>query len=279
RPAWFRTTCTNWTGLRALPISKSTTRARANCTGPCPRVCQATWCPGWCARSPAPRASVRFSDDWTYTGIPEIEHRAMSGTDHALRLMIVDDSVEDAEAIVSTLRNAGIAVRPLRPDSAESLAGMLADQAVDLVLAAQAATTVTLAQALELIKATGKDLPVVTIVDRVDDASLTQALAAGVRGIALRHQPQQMLGVVRTEWGDLEARRTLRKLEAQVRETERRCDALIESSRDPIAYIHEGMHIRANAAYMEMFDFESFDDLEGMSLLDLVAPKHVDGFK
>src|SRR5690606_5219916 len=99
----------------------------------------------------------------------------MSGTDHALRLMIVDDSVEDAEAIVSTLRNAGIAVRPLRPDSAESLAEMLADQAVDLVLAAQAATTVTLAQALELIKASGKDLPVVTIVDRVDDASLTQA--------------------------------------------------------------------------------------------------------
>ncbi len=32
----------------------------------------------------------------------------------------------------------------------------------------------------------------------------------------------------------------------QVRETERRCDALIDSSRDPIAYVHEGMHIRAN---------------------------------
>src|SRR3546814_20154543 len=110
--------------------------------------------------------------------------------------MIVDDSVEDAEAIVSTLRNAGIAVRPLRPDSAESLAEMLADQAVDLVLAAQGATTVTLSQALELIKASGQDLPVVTIVDRVDDASLTQALAAGLRGIALRPQHQQMPGEV-----------------------------------------------------------------------------------
>ena len=203
----------------------------------------------------------------------------MSAPDNALRLMIVDDSVEAAEAIVSTLRNAGIAVRPLRPDSAEALGEMLDDQPVDLVLAAQAATTVTLLQVLESVKASGKDLPVVTIVDRVDDTSLTQALAAGVRGIALRHQPQQLLGVVRTEWGDLEARRTLRQLEVQVRETERRCDALIESSRDPIAYIHEGMHIRANAAYMEMFGFEGFDDLEGMSLLDLVAPKHLDGFK
>jgi hypothetical protein len=32
------------------------------------------------------------------------------------------------------------------------------------------------------------------------------------------------------------------------------------------------MHIRANGAYLEMFGFESFDDIEGMSLLDLVAP-------
>ena len=202
-----------------------------------------------------------------------------NGTDTALRLMIVDDSVEDAEAIVSALRNAGIAVRPLRPASADELESMLAAQAIDLVLAAQHSNGVPLDEVLQLVKASGKDLPVVAVADRVDDASLSQALGAGVRGIALRHQPQQLLGVVRTEWGDLEARRTLRRLEVQVRETERRCDALIESSRDPIAYIHEGMHIRANAAYMEMFGFEGFEDLEGMSLLDLVAPKHLDGFK
>jgi multidomain signaling protein FimX len=88
-----------------------------------------------------------------------------------------------------------------------------------------------------------------------------------------------LLGAVRAEWADLEARRSLRKLEAQVRETERRCDALIESSRDPIAYVHEGMHIRANPAYLEMFGFDSFEDIEGMSLLDLVGPQYVDDFK
>src|SRR3546814_2623094 len=39
------------------------------------------------------------------------------------------------------------------------------------------------------------------------------------------------------------------------------------------------MHIRANSAYLEMFGYESFEDLEGMSLLDLVAPQHVEDFK
>ena len=45
----------------------------------------------------------------------------MARQDNALRLVIVDDSVEDAEAIVSGLRNAGIAVRPLRPATLEEL--------------------------------------------------------------------------------------------------------------------------------------------------------------
>ncbi|NUS37851.1 MAG: EAL domain-containing protein [Lysobacter sp.] len=201
------------------------------------------------------------------------------GPDTALRLMIVDDSVEDAEAIVSMLRNAGIAVRPLRPASDEEMVEMVGQQAIDLVLAAQQGKTIAMDSVLQLVKSSGKDLPVVAVAEHVDDAILTQALAGGVRGIALRHKPQQLLSVVKTEWTDLDARRALRRLEAQVRETERRCDALIESSRDPIAYVHEGMHIRANAAYLEMFGYESFDEIEGMSLLDLVAPQHVEGFK
>jgi len=202
-----------------------------------------------------------------------------NGSDIALRLMIVDDSVEDAESIVSSMRNAGIAVRPLRPASADELAAMLGSQTIDLVLAAQQSRGVTLDEVMQLVKSSGKDLPVIAIADRVDEATLSQAFASGVRGIALRNKPQQLLGIVRAEWADLEARRSLRRLEAQVRETERRCDALIESSREPIAYVHEGMHIRANSAYLEMFGYDSFDDIEGMSLLDLVSPQHVDGFK
>jgi len=201
------------------------------------------------------------------------------GSDTALRLMIVDDSVEDAEAIVSMLRNAGIAVRPHRPATAEEMATMVGGQAIDLVLASQQGKAIAMDEVLQLVKTSGKDLPVIAVAEHVDDAVLTQALAGGVRAIALRHKPQQLLGVVRTEWTDLDARRALRRLEAQVRETERRCDALIESSRDPIAYVHEGMHIRANTAYLEMFGYESFDEIEGMSLLDLVAPQHVEGFK
>ncbi|UHQ18480.1 GGDEF domain-containing protein [Lysobacter sp. KIS68-7] len=198
--------------------------------------------------------------------------------DSVLRLLIVDDSVEAAEAIVSGLRNAGIAVRVARPESENDLPGMLGAP-LDLVIAARDAKQTTLAATMQAVDASGKDIPVVMVVDTVDDATLLNAQERGVRNIALRGRPPHVLGVVRTEWADLEARRAQRLLEAQVRETERRCDALIDSSREPIAYVHEGMHIRANQAYLEMFGFGSFEDIEGMSLLDLVAPGHVADFK
>jgi len=71
----------------------------------------------------------------------------------------------------------------------------------------------------------------------------------------------------------------VRRLEASLRESERRCDSLLDSSRDPIAYIHEGTHVRANNAYLEMFGFEGFEDVEGLTILDLIAPQHTADFK
>ena len=74
-------------------------------------------------------------------------------------------------------------------------------------------------------------------------------------------------------------RRSVRRIEAALRESERRCEALLDSSRDPIAYVHEGMHVRANKAYLEMFGFDDFEDVEGMSILDMIAADDADDFK
>jgi len=201
-----------------------------------------------------------------------------NGKESTLRLLIVDDSAENAEAIVSTLRNSGIAVRPYRPQAPAELADIVSSQAIDLVLCAPSQVIPQLLLSQQ-IAASGKDIPVIALAEQVDERTLVESGANGIRAIALRHRPEHLLAVVRDEWTDLQARRGLRRIEAQMRETERRCDALIASSRDPIAYIHEGMHIRANEAYLEMFGYDAFEDVEGISLLDMVAPQHVEDFK
>jgi len=201
------------------------------------------------------------------------------GKGNPVRLIIVDDSGDAAEAVVSTFRNEGIAVRALRPLDLDELTRQLASQPVDLVLAARGARGIPVHDVLAQVLASGKDIPVLIMIDAPGDASVIDELVHGARALVLRTRPDHLLSVLRNEWEDLESRRGLRRLEAQLRETERRCDALIASSRDPIAYVHEGMHIRANDAYLEMFGFESFEDIEGLSLLDLLAPQEVEDFK
>lgn len=195
-----------------------------------------------------------------------------------LRLAILDDSAENAEALVSLLRNNGIAVRPQRPTSTAELAQLLGSQPVDLVLMAEG-QGIDPATAAAVVAASGKDVPLLLLAEVLDENRLLAASTTGVRGIALRRHPEHTLATIRREFTDLQARRGMRRIEAQMRETERRCDALIASSRDPIAYVHEGMHIRANEAYLEMFGYDSFEDIEGISLLDMVAPQYVDDFK
>lgn len=138
---------------------------------------------------------------------------------------------------------------------------------MDLVLASRSAKGLALQQVLSTVDASGKDIPVIVLADAIVESDLLADQAAGARGVILRGRPDHLLQVVRGEWSDLETRRAVRRLDVQLRETERRCDALISSSRDPIAYIHEGMHIRANEAYLDMLGFESFDEVEGLSPL------------
>lgn len=203
----------------------------------------------------------------------------MAQQDAVLRLLLVEDQLEDAEQLISHLRNGGIAVRPQRPDNEEDLVRLLDSQSIDLVLAAVDAKYLPLSTVVGRVTSTGKDIPVVASTSLLDEKTVLDALTAGTRDIALRSRPEHVQAVVRNEFAALLARRALRHLEASLRETERRCDALIASSRDPIAYVHEGMHIRANDAYLEMFGFDGFEDIEGLSVLDLIGPSHADSFR
>jgi len=63
------------------------------------------------------------------------------------------------------------------------------------------------------------------------------------------------------------------------KESERRCRSLLDSSRDSIAYVHDGMHIYANSSYLEMFGFGNLDEIEGTPIMDMVAGDDQGSFK
>ncbi|MGA9334538.1 MAG: EAL domain-containing protein [Rudaea sp.] len=203
----------------------------------------------------------------------------MSKQDQVIKLLLIEDSVEEAEQIISMLRNGGIALRPARAATAEELDKCLAGQTPDLILTNPGAKNLKLADIAVAAGKGGKDIAIVAVVGNVNEDVVVNAFNDGARALALRNRAEHVQSIVRREFDSLNMRRGVRRLESALRETERRCDALLDSSRDPIAYVHEGMHVRANKAYLEIFGFEEFEDIEGMSILDMVAPDDADDFK
>lgn len=203
----------------------------------------------------------------------------MSKQDSVIKLLLIEDSVEDAEQQISVLRNGGIAVRPTRATNEAELEDQIAQATPDLILVNLAAKSLRLDQVAEAANRGGKDIAIVATASGPSEDQIVNAFREGARALALRGRPDHIQMIVRREFESLLMRRNVRKLEAALREIERRCDSLLDSSRDPIAYVHEGMHVRANKAYLEMFGFEEFEDIESMSILDMIAPDDADDFK
>lgn len=200
-------------------------------------------------------------------------------TDQVIKILFIEKSVEDAEQIISLLRNSGIAVRPARATSAEQITAALDELGPDIVLFDPAVGTLELREVARMLDAHGRDLSLIALVGQVDNAVITDLFVSGARSVALRPQPKQLMAVIQREFDALNARRQLRRLETALRESERRCDALLDSSTDAIAYVHEGMHVRANQAYLDTFGYTDFDDLLGLPVLDMVGPTDADEFK
>ena len=111
------------------------------------------------------------------------------GKDTALRLMLVDDQVNEAEAIVSSLRNAGIAVRPLRPESLDELASQLAQQQVDLVLAEYASKNLPFNEVALVVGGCGRDVPLLAVLDGLTDEILDSVQGLGAAMLSLAPIP------------------------------------------------------------------------------------------
>jgi diguanylate cyclase (GGDEF)-like protein/PAS domain S-box-containing protein len=104
-------------------------------------------------------------------------------------------------------------------------------------------------------------------------------MLAGATDLVTRGNTDHFRLTIEREFSSLQNRRHARYLERSLIEVEKRCQSLLDSSRDSIAYIHEGMHIYANQSYLEKFGFNDFDEIEGLPLLDLIAPCDQPEFK
>ena len=203
----------------------------------------------------------------------------MSGSGEVVNVLIADDSPNHAEDCAQQLREAGFLLHYQYAHDMEAVERALAAGQLDLVLHSCRLAEPDCRALVTRLAADGSDAPVLAVYDaaRVEPArAVVEALGAGARDAVSRANPQHLRLAVARELEALRERRQLQRLQRELVERERRWQALMEGSRDPVAYVHGGMHVHANASYLHMFGYESLDELEGLPVMDLVNPEHRD---
>lgn len=198
-----------------------------------------------------------------------------------LNLVIIDDSFDTEEKVVSTLRNQGYAARSTRVEDEEDLAEAIGNRAPELVLYTQGMELISLRQTLDCIQQTMNKAPVpVIVVDKgASESKVVEVMRSGAADLSAYNTMDHLCLVIARELNNYRNWKKTADLQLAFNESERRCSSLLDSSRDAIAYVHEGMHVYSNASYLEMFNIEQADDLEGMPILDMVVLRDRDKFK
>ncbi|MEH6365724.1 MAG: ferrous iron transporter C, partial [Pseudomonas marincola] len=169
-----------------------------------------------------------------------------------IRLLILEDSQNEAERLVSLFRNSGSATRVHRLTSSDDLTETL-QQSWDLLICAPQSQALAPTEAISVIRRLAKDIPIIQLLADNESDSLTEALNMGAQDAVPQGDDERLVLVAKRELSNLEERRARRSAEIALREAEKRCQSLLESSVDAITYVHDGMHIYANRAYLELF--------------------------
>lgn len=186
-----------------------------------------------------------------------------------IRLLVVSDGPEHGERVASLIRGAGYAVKPSQIDDAEDLPKAVGNATFDLALHVLDQDEIEVSETIKVLQQGHTFVPVVVYGE--GEPAPGEALRLGAADRVQSDDEEHLRRALLREFERVQTQRRAAYLADAYQESEKRARALMESSRDAIAYIHDGMHVLANDAYLQRFGYQTFEQIEGMPMVDMVA--------
>jgi diguanylate cyclase (GGDEF)-like protein/PAS domain S-box-containing protein len=187
-----------------------------------------------------------------------------------LRLLIIDDSPDDAEGTVTAVRKGGYMLKSQRVQDLASMQAALDKGTWDLVLAEFNMPHFGARMALDLLKRADLDLPLIVMTRDIRDEDLVQIMRAGARDVVLKSQATRLAPAIRRELQAVDDRHALQIAQAKLGELVQQHRAVIEGTREALCYSQDGMHVNANKAYLALFGYSEASELEGVPVMNLI---------
>src|SRR5205807_134842 len=123
-----------------------------------------------------------------------------------IRVLIVEDSDDDAELIAAELRRAGFSLQYKRVETAEALNAAL-DEEFDLIISDFSLPQFSAPRALEIVKARKPYIPFIVVSGSVMEQTVLQAMKAGPADYMMKDNLMRLGPAVKRELTEAQARR------------------------------------------------------------------------
>lgn len=133
-----------------------------------------------------------------------------------LRVLLVEDSPDDAEILRRCLAREGLDPWLTRVESAADLGAALRDSRWDVVLADHHLPGFSSLCALEIVRASGLDLPFLIVSGMIGEDVAVEAMRAGADDYVLKRSLSRLVPAIRRATKEAEERRALRRAEEQI---------------------------------------------------------------
>ncbi len=188
---------------------------------------------------------------------------------HSAYLLVIDNSPDHAQVINSFLRNSGVAVNVVSAADQNELEIVLQEKTPFMILLSrQLPASIKIGQVLQA--ADHHSTPVIMQVKPEDSANIEAVIATHPLLIINAEENDQLMRVVKQHMSGGKTVREFDDLLQKQEELQHRYNLLLDSARDSIAYVHEGLHVYANRAYLDLLQVNRLDEIEGLSLLELM---------
>jgi PAS domain S-box-containing protein len=175
--------------------------------------------------------------------------------DTSLRLLLIEDSENDAQLLVRELKRAGYDVRYERVDTEETLNAALDRQMWDLAIGDYSMPQFSGMAALRMIQERGLDLPFISVSGTITEEMAVAAMRAGAKDYVTKGHLQRLIPAIERELRESDARAALRDAEASFA-------TLVEFA--PIGIYRSnpaGQFLSVNSALVRMLGYDSSDEV------------------
>ncbi len=179
-----------------------------------------------------------------------------------LRVLVIEDSDDDAELLLRLLRREGFAVAPRRVRTEAELEGALGGSNWDLVIADHSLPRLGSARALSIVRARDADLPFLVVSGTIREQDAVELLKAGASDYLLKDRLTRLGPAVRRELAEARLRREHREAQREVERAQARYRSLIDNA--VVGVLRAGASGRftfANRALASMLGYASPEDL------------------